>query len=297
MCMRIANYIQLPCDLISHEMEKYALGIVRTFFGLNFVISTDCITIDQTDKCEKIVTQVFGPSWRLQKPKGTHNIPMKAGSTYAELLARSPPLSDADLASTEVYFGFKYRSILGACVHLAIWTRLDILLACVVLAQFQTSTGVAHFEALKHMVGYLRRNPDIPLTDCHQRFDASVSFLHLEINEADALQSEIFSSSLYHVGSVNLITRTQDLVIASALLFETDEACQVFCLLEPSVNNVILFSQMNLSWMQILLNFWNRSTTPSINFLDPLVYLALHHSRKVSLMKISLEEYSKRPPF
>jgi hypothetical protein len=152
---------------------------------------------------------------------------MKDGSKYAEMLARSPPLSDEALIATEHYFGFKYRSVLGACVHLVIWTRLDILLACVVLAQFQTSTGVEHYEALKHLVGYLRRNPDVPLTYCRQRFDASVSLLDIQINETDPLTSEIFSSSSYHVGSVDLITRTQDLIVASALLFETDEARQV----------------------------------------------------------------------
>jgi hypothetical protein len=112
------------------KWKIHVLGVVHTFFGLHFVLSTDCITIDQMDKCEKISTQAFGPSWRLQKPKGTYNIPMKAGSKYAELLACAPPLLDTDLASTEISFGFKYRSVLGACVHLAIWTRLDILLAC-----------------------------------------------------------------------------------------------------------------------------------------------------------------------
>jgi hypothetical protein len=103
------------------KWKIHALGIVCKFFGLNFVISTNCITIDQTDKCEKIITQVFGPSWKLQRPKDVYTIPMKAGSKYAELLARSPPLSDANLLAKESSVGFKYRSVLGACVHLAIW--------------------------------------------------------------------------------------------------------------------------------------------------------------------------------
>jgi hypothetical protein len=86
----------------------HALGLVWTFFGLNFVATPNCITVDQTDKCEKIITQVFGPSWRLQKPKGSCNIPMKAGSKHAEMLSRSPPLSDVALMAAEVSFGFKY---------------------------------------------------------------------------------------------------------------------------------------------------------------------------------------------
>jgi hypothetical protein len=51
--------------------------------------------------------------------------------------------------------------------------------------------------------------------------------LDVQINKTDPLTSEIFSSLSYHVGSVDLITRTQDLVVASALLFETNEARQV----------------------------------------------------------------------
>jgi hypothetical protein len=153
---------------------------------------------------------------------------MKAGTKYAgELLACSPPLSDDNLLATEESFGFKYRSVLGACVHIAIWTRLDILLACVTLAQFQTSTGIEHFEALKHLVGYLQHNLDIPLAYSRKRFDASVSSLDIEINSFDPERSEIFSSSSYHVGSVDLISRTQEIAIASALLFETDEVRQV----------------------------------------------------------------------
>jgi hypothetical protein len=68
----------------------------------------------------------------------------------------------------------------------------------------------------------------VPLTTyCRQSFDASISLLEIEIKETDPPKSDIFSSTSYHVGSVDLINRTQDLVVASALLFETKEAHQV----------------------------------------------------------------------
>jgi hypothetical protein len=156
-CKKQSTYDYIVAQF-RRKWKIHALGIVRKFFGLNFVISTNCITIDQTDKCEKVITQVFGPSWKLQRPKDVYTIPMKAGSKYAELLARIPPLSDADLLAKESSVGFKYRSVLGACVHLAIWTRLDIILAYVCLAKFQTNTGHEHFEALKHLIGYCWKN-------------------------------------------------------------------------------------------------------------------------------------------
>jgi hypothetical protein len=86
---------------------------------------------------------------------------MKAGSKYAEMLARSPPLSDADLITTTKFLRFQIEIRSRRLrASLAIWTRPGILLlACVEVAQFQTSTGVEHYEALKHLIGYLRRNP------------------------------------------------------------------------------------------------------------------------------------------
>jgi hypothetical protein len=40
----------------------HSLGQVSTFFGLHFFLSRDCVSIDQTDKTENIITAVYGPS-------------------------------------------------------------------------------------------------------------------------------------------------------------------------------------------------------------------------------------------
>jgi hypothetical protein len=39
-----------------------------------------------------IITEVFGPAWKLQNPSLPFSIPMKTGTAYAELLARALPL-------------------------------------------------------------------------------------------------------------------------------------------------------------------------------------------------------------
>jgi hypothetical protein len=250
-----------------------ALGIVRKFFGLNFVISTYCITIDQTDKCQKINTQVFGPSWILQLPKGMYTILMKAGSKYAELLARSPPLSDADLLATELSFSFNYRSILGACVHLAICTHLDILLACVCLAQFQTNTGHEHLEALKHLIGYLRRNPDIPLTYCRQRFDVSVSSLDIQINFLIRSTAKLYLLTLIMLA---VLTSYPGKTTSSAWPPHQSLKPKKFTKfhLEPNVSKKSQCYLMNLPSIEMSLNSPNPSMTPLINFHSLLAYLA-----------------------
>jgi hypothetical protein len=53
------------------------------------------------------------------------------GTANSESLARVIPLDDRDLKATEIKFGFKYRTILQGCIHIALWTKLDILPTCV----------------------------------------------------------------------------------------------------------------------------------------------------------------------
>jgi hypothetical protein len=67
-------------------------------------------------------------------------------------------------AQTGVTFCFNFHHVLGGCMHCALWTQLDIQTACLTLAQYQAVPGELHFQALKHLVGYLCIHPNIPLT-------------------------------------------------------------------------------------------------------------------------------------
>jgi hypothetical protein len=149
---------------------------------------------------------------------------------------------------------------------------------CVCLAQFQTNTGHEHFEALKYLIGYLRRNPDIPLTYCRQHFDASVSALDLHINFSNPLNSEILSSNSYHVGSVDLISRTNDLQVASTSIFETKEVRQVLPGIKRTAENPILPDESIVD--QDIAEFPESVDGPidlQISFHSRLAYLALLH--------------------
>jgi hypothetical protein len=67
-----------------------------------------------------------------------------------------------------------------------------------------------------------------------------VSALDLQINFSDPLNIEILSSNSYHVGSVDLIARTNDLQVASASIFETKEVRQVLPGVKRADKNPIL---------------------------------------------------------
>jgi hypothetical protein len=121
--------------------------------------------------------------------------PMISGTEHANELAACPPFSPAELktAQTGETFGFGFRHVLGACMHCALWNRLDILTACLVLAQYQAAPGLLHFRALKHLVGYLGLHPDLPMTFNRATTAKDVSAINFELLSPDV--------NAHHVGS------------------------------------------------------------------------------------------------
>ena len=195
----------------------HTLGQVSTFFGLHIVVSPDCVTIDQTDKTQGLITAVFGPSWDKQPASSSHSTPMRTGTAYSESLARAIPIDDRDLKSVESDFGFKYRTILQGCMHIALWTRLDILPTCVALAQYQMHTAPIHFAAIKHLVGYLRLHPDLPLVYDRTRFHATINSLDLEIDPAQPFSPGFYGPEAYHISSIDLLPLTHPLYQVSSV--------------------------------------------------------------------------------
>jgi hypothetical protein len=134
------------------------------FFGIWFINSDRCVSV-QTHKVRELVAKVFGCNHDLQTGNKGYSTPMIAGTKHANDLAACTPYTASELGIAQKQtFGFVYCHILGGCMHCPLWTRLDILTACLVLAQYQSNPGSLHFRALKHVVGYLRLHPDIPLT-------------------------------------------------------------------------------------------------------------------------------------
>jgi hypothetical protein len=212
-CEHEATYIAVVAVFESH-WKVHTLGLVDTFFGLHFVSSDDCVTIDQTTKAEVVIEAVFGPGWKTQPPSTSCSIPMKTGTAYAESLAQALPLDPAGAAKVIAEFGFEFRSILMSCMHLALWTRLDLFTTCVQLAQYQNHPSHIHFAAVKQMVGYLRLHPDLPLTFDRSRFAntaatrlsvQAIGCFDINIEQFDSSQIHFHGPESYHVASVQLL--------------------------------------------------------------------------------------------
>jgi hypothetical protein len=206
----------------------HALGSVTTFFGINFHVSSQCVTLDQNDKVASMLSSVYGTNWSSTPPKASYSSPMIAGTAHAEDLARCSPYSADELQMAQTStFGFGFRTILCGSMHIALWTRLDILPACIFLAQYQSAPGVAHFQAVKRLTGYLRLHPDVPLAFSRRRTPAvlqSLSLSHsdlspktllIEIMSADPTQAISFEPLSYCVMSVDQDPSLQPLADSS----------------------------------------------------------------------------------
>jgi hypothetical protein len=73
------------------------------------------------------------------------------GTAHGNNLAACTPYMPDELAILQKEtFGFGYCHILGGggCMHCALWTRLDNLTACLVVAQYQASFWVVYIFEL-----------------------------------------------------------------------------------------------------------------------------------------------------
>jgi hypothetical protein len=191
----------------------HTLGLVNTFFGLRFVSSKDCITIDQTVKTETIITAFFGPSLKAQPPSSSCSIPMKPGTAYAESLAHALPLDEAGMAQVKAEFGFEFCSThsphelyaSGSLDAIGIIYYMELFTTWLVLAQYQNEPSHIDFAAVKKVVGYLHLHPDLPLTfDC-SCFLNTVGSFDLEIDHLDPFKIQFLDPETYLVASVQLL--------------------------------------------------------------------------------------------
>src|SRR6266571_4734914 len=70
------------------------------------------------------------------------------------------PQNDAEALEMRQY---PYISVIGCLMYLAVTTRPDIAYAAGVLARFNSNPGLAHWQAAKHVLHYLKGTMDYKL--------------------------------------------------------------------------------------------------------------------------------------
>ena len=64
-----------------HSLEE-----VKMFFGIRFICSDKCVTLDQNHKLRDLIIDVFGPSYEKQPLSGRgYSTPMISGTEHANV--------------------------------------------------------------------------------------------------------------------------------------------------------------------------------------------------------------------
>lgn len=130
--------------LLKSEFDIKELGRTRKLLGVEFEDTPSGVVIHQSTYVKEILE-------RFSKFKIPHSsLPIAKGVIFSKSQC---PEFDSDI---EQMSHLPYRSILGCLSFLSNRTRPDIAYAVNILSQFQSNPGVAHWDGLLRLLGYVR---------------------------------------------------------------------------------------------------------------------------------------------
>lgn len=170
-------------------------GLAKYYFDIRIVQSKDGVTLDQRPYSHDVLESVLGAGWESQSTpadKTKYAMALPAGTAYEARLAAAIPLTPIETTAAETQFGWKFRTILSKFMQLANWTHNpDLVTGVTCVAQYQSSPGIEHFEALHRMLLYLRVHPDRSLTYRRYRHTAPLA---ASPSSADSTPAAVHSS-------------------------------------------------------------------------------------------------------
>ncbi|MGH7973945.1 MAG: reverse transcriptase domain-containing protein [bacterium] len=153
------------------------LGQAHWFLSLQISQSADySITVDQSRYAKAITARYTNKINALLADKYDRALPPLWIASKEDCSA-----SEADSAKLEKYYNLDYRSCTGALIYLN-FTRPDIVFAVMKLVKFSNNPGKSHFEALIHLLGYIRDNASLGLRFYSNLEEAPVTKLLKEHN-------------------------------------------------------------------------------------------------------------------
>jgi hypothetical protein len=176
--------------------KVHALDQAKMFFGISS-IQDWCVTLDQTHKVRELVSEVFCPNHDQQTDNKGYSTPMIAGTEHANDLAACTPYAGRTCGCSKTNFWF---CILSYPQGVYAFCFMDEKRHSHGLSSARTISiepGSLHFRALKHLVGYLRLHPDIPLVFQRSTTPQEVSAMNFSIldppTEAQEAQVNAFT--------------------------------------------------------------------------------------------------------
>lgn len=137
--------------LLQQKFDMKILGKTEKLLGVNFVENNGCLYIHQYDYIKK-VSELFK---KYSAP--ISSLPIAKGTVFSK---SQGPQSEAEIREMSK---IPYRSLIGCLAFISSRTRPDIAYAVNIFSQFQENPGLAHWNGLLKLLGYVSSTRDLRL--------------------------------------------------------------------------------------------------------------------------------------
>lgn len=143
--------INRAVNLLKKHFDLKILGKTKKLLGVNFIEGNNEILIHQSDYIEKICNKYEKFKYPIT------SLPIAKGTVYSK---KQCPQSQAEKEEMEK---IPYRNVIGCLSFLASRTRPDIAYATNIFSQYQQDPGMAHWQGLLKLLGYVKYTQSLKL--------------------------------------------------------------------------------------------------------------------------------------
>lgn len=141
---RKPKHTQKAVNLITQKFECKILGKTTKLLGVNFENENGHLFIHQRDYISKICHEYDEFKYPIS------SLPIPVGKIYSK---EQSPKHEREIKQM---LKIPYRNLIGSLAFIANRTRPDICYALNIFSQFQENPGLAHWEGLLKVLGYLK---------------------------------------------------------------------------------------------------------------------------------------------
>jgi hypothetical protein len=147
--------MSINCDL---KLPIQFMGLVSRFNGMDIQQTKFYIKITCTKYINKMVR--LHP-WATQQPLSMMPLPFESDkASLQKLLQCILPTMEDEQKQLEEKMGIKYRHVTGEVLFPMVKCMPDISIHAIILSQYMSNPGQAHYAALKNLVRYLAHTAD-----------------------------------------------------------------------------------------------------------------------------------------
>jgi hypothetical protein len=136
-------------------------GLCKRFNGLDVNQTNTHVKVDCHQYIDKILTLHGWETPQAHETDHSRHIPCSDRKVQElQLEGTGPTVGSPEHAALAKAAGFDYRQVLGEAIYAYVVCRLDIAFAVTFLARSATCPTAKHYDALKHLIKYLRSTKD-----------------------------------------------------------------------------------------------------------------------------------------